>query len=145
MENILISACLMGVNCRYSGVGKNFTQIEELMERFHLVPVCPEIFGGLPTPRQPSEQREGRVITNDGCDVTGAFEKGAAEVLRLARLYNCKYALLKERSPSCGYGQVYDGTFTGTLIPGNGVLAELLSNHGIIIFGEGRIEELLNL
>ena len=98
--NILVSACLMGVKCRYNGGGELVPGIRELMERCHPVPVCPEIMGGLATPRTPAERQDGRVVTQDGEDVTGAYLRGAEEAVRLAKLFGCRYALLKERSPS---------------------------------------------
>ena len=102
-------------------------------------------FGGLPTPRLPSERREGGVFASDGGDVTDAFCRGAEEVVRLARLTGAQAAILKERSPSCGSGEIYDGTFTGTLTPGDGVTAALLSTHGIRVYGEDDVAELLRL
>lgn len=141
--NLLISACLLGINCRYDGTGKLLDDIQQLKEKHHLIPICPEILGGLPTPRTPSERLDSKVVTKTGEDVTEEFLRGAQEVLKLARLFDCSYAVLKERSPSCGYGQIYDGSFTGRLIPGNGVLADLLSSHGITILGESQIKDLI--
>ena len=137
MENILISACLLGVCCRYDGESKPIMQTVALMERYHLVPVCPEQLGGLPTPREPSERRADAVVTKSGADVTAQFRRGAEQALHLARLYGCKAAVLKERSPSCGSGEIYDGTFTGALTAGDGVTAELLKANGIMVYGEG--------
>lgn len=137
--NILISACLLGVNCRYDGGGKLIHQIEKLKENHNLIPVCPEIYGGLQTPREPAEIKDGKVINRKGEDVSENFIKGAYETLNLAKLYNCKYAILKERSPSCGFGQIYDGTFSGNLVKGNGIAAELLSKNGIEIIGESEL------
>lgn len=142
--NILVSACLLGVNCRYNDSGYLISEMSQLKDKYHLIPVCPEVYGGLPTPREPAEQRNDMVLTKSGADVTSAFKKGAKEVLKLAKFYDCKLAILKERSPSCGYGQVYDGTFSGSLIDGNGVLADLLHKNGIQIIGESNIEKLLN-
>ena len=142
---ILVSACLLGVNCRYDGGGKAIAGLEALMELAELIPVCPEILGGLPTPRTPSERRGGRVVTRDGGDVTAAFRRGAEEALKLAGLFGAKRALLKERSPSCGSGQIYDGSFSGGLTPGDGVAAELLKSRGIEVFGESRIGELIDI
>ena len=119
MENLLISACLLGVCCRYDGESKPIMQTVALMERYHLVPVCPEQLGGLPTPREPSERRADTVVSRSGADVTAQFRRGAEQALHLARLYGCKAAVLKERSPSCGSGEVYDGTFSGRLTPGD--------------------------
>lgn len=141
--NILISACLLGTACRYDGRSKPHPAAAALLARHHLVPVCGEILGGLPTPRTPAERRGDRVVTAAGDDVTEAYRRGAGEVLRLARLYGCDTAILKERSPSCGSGEIYDGTFSGTLCPGWGVTAELLRRSGIRVLGESRIGELL--
>ena len=143
--NVLISACLLGVNCRYNGNGILIEDAETLKENYHLVPVCPEIFGGMSTPREPAEQRNGKVFSKSGEDVTAYFEKGAQEVLKLAKFYDCKYAILKERSPSCGHGKVYDGSFAGTIIEGNGVLADMLEKSGIEVFGESQLNDLLKL
>ena len=141
--NILVSACLLGVECRYNGRGVLIPQAEELLSRHHLIPVCPEILGGLATPRIPAERVGTGVITRDGGDVTAAYEKGAGDVLKLAQLYGCQAAILKERSPSCGSGQVYDGTFTGTLTEGDGVCAACLKEHGIRVYGESQVGRLL--
>jgi uncharacterized protein YbbK (DUF523 family) len=134
--NILVSACLLGVPCRYDGTGKLEESLEILMQKHHLVPICPEVFGGLPTPRDPAERIEDKILTKSGEDVTKYYEIGACEILKLAKMFNCKYAVLKERSPSCGYGKIYDGTFSGNLVKGNGVLAELLLENGITLIGE---------
>ena len=140
---ILISACLLGVRCRYDGAGKAYPGIEQLAQRHTLVPVCPEQLGGLPTPRPPAERQGECVVAVTGVDVTEQYRKGAEEVLRLCRLFGCEAAVLKERSPSCGRGAVYDGTFSGTLTAGDGVTAELLTAHGIAVFGESQMEALL--
>ena len=137
---ILVSACLLGVRCRYDGKSKPHPAVEQLMEQHTLIPVCGEIFGGLPTPRVSAERQGERVVTADGRDVTAAYRRGAEEVLRLAERYGCKAAILKERSPSCGSGRIYDGTFTGTLTDGWGVTAELLRDHGICVIGESEAE-----
>ena len=139
---VLISACLLGVCCRYDGDSKAYPGIEQLARQHTLVPVCPEQLGGLPTPRPPAERRGDRVVTRSG-DVTEQYRRDAEEALKLCKLLDCEAAVLKERSPSCGRGAVYDGTFTGTLTPGDGVTAELLAAHGIPVYGESRIEELL--
>ena len=137
---ILVSACLLGVRCRYDGKSKPHPAVERLMEQHTLIPVCGEIFGGLPTPRVSAERQGERVVTADGRDVTAAYRRGAEEVLRLAERYGCKAAILKERSPSCGSGRIYDGTFTGTLTDGWGVTAELMRDHGICVIGESEAE-----
>lgn len=141
--NILVSACLMGVNCRYKGDGAMIPEIGPLMEHYCLIPVCPEIMGGLATPRVPAERQGGRVVTKDGGDVTEQYRKGAKETARLAALYGCRYALLKERSPSCGSGRIYDGTFGRRLVPGDGVAAARLKEEGIAVYGESSAGQLL--
>lgn len=145
MERLLISSCLLGNNCKYSG-GNNALPaetLEKLKARYALVPVCPETAGGLPIPREPSERSGDAVIGKSGRDVTAEYRKGADIALRLARRFGCKLALLKERSPSCGSGSIYDGTFTGTVIPGDGVTAERLRAAGVALWGESGIEKLL--
>lgn len=142
--NILISACLLGCNTRYDGGGKVIPELSELMEHHILIPICPEQLGGMSTPRLPSERIDGRVINNAGQDVTDYFENGAREALKLAKLYNCQAAILKERSPSCGCGTIYDGSFSGTLTDGNGVTAELFLSEGIRIIGESGIRSFLS-
>lgn len=140
---ILVSACLLGTACRYDGQSKPHPGVLRLLERHTLIPVCGEIMGGLPTPRVPSERCGERVLMRDGTDVTENYRRGAAEVLRLARLYGAEAAILKERSPSCGSGRIYDGSFTGTLTDGWGVTAELLRENGIPVYGESELEQLL--
>lgn len=137
---ILVSACLLRVRCRYDGKSKPHPAVERLLEQHTLIPVCGEILGGLPTPRVSAERQGERVVTADGRDVTAAYRRGAEEVLRLAERYGCTAAILKERSPSCGSGRIYDGTFTGTLTDGWGVTAELLRDHGICVIGESEAE-----
>ncbi len=142
---ILVSACLLGIRCRYDGSGHCDPRMEKLMEKHCLIPVCPEIYGGLPTPRTPAERVGDKVVSKAGEDVTAAFLKGAEETLALAKLFGLRYALLKERSPSCGFGEIYDGTFLGALTQGDGVTSELLAEHGIAVFGESRLGELLEI
>lgn len=141
--NVLVSACLMGFRCRYDGGAQRLECLDDLRERHVLIPVCPEVMGGLPTPREPSEIRDGRVVSRDGQDVTQTFLRGAQEAARLALACGCGCALLKERSPSCGLGRVYDGTFTGTLTDGDGLCARLLARRGLRVIGESQVEELL--
>ncbi len=139
MENVLISACLLGLACRYDGQSKPLDAkiLRRLCSHYHLIPVCPEIMGGLPTPRIASEiGGNRRVLRKDGADVTAAYERGAMEALRLARLFDCKLAILKARSPACGCGEIYDGSFTGKKIAGDGIAASLLKRHGIHVFTE---------
>ena len=141
---ILVSACLLGTACRYDGRSKADAAVTALLARHTLIPVCGEIFGGLPTPRTPAERRGARVMTKDGRDVTDAYRRGAEEVVRLARLYGARAAILKERSPSCGSGQIYDGTFTHTLTEGDGLMAQMLKKKGVEVYGESQLEELIN-
>lgn len=143
-EKILISACLLGERCRYDGGSKYYPAVEALKGKYELVPVCPECFGGLPIPREPSERVGDKVLSKSGGDVTDAFRRGAEKTLETAREHGAVRAVLKERSPSCGCGAIYDGTFTGAVVPGSGVAAELLLQNGIAVYGESRIEELLH-
>ena len=140
MENILVSACLLGVSCRYDGKSKPNENIIEAVGKYNFIPVCPEIMGGLPTPRPPAEIKGELVVTEAGTDVTAEYKKGAAETLRLAKMFNCGKAILKENSPSCGCGKIYNGEFNRTLIRGFGVTAELLLKNGIQVFGENNCE-----
>ena len=139
---ILVSACLLGLHCRYNEKGELAPGIRELMEDHCLIPVCPEILGGLPTPRTPAERMGERVVNCLGEDVTEQYRKGAEEAAHLAKLYGCGIAVLKERSPSCGSGVIYDGSFTGRKIPGDGVAAARLKEMGVQIFGESEISRL---
>ena len=144
MEHLLISACLLGAQCRYDGQSKPVLEMVALSEQFDLVPLCPEQLGGLPTPRDASERQGSRVVMRTGADVTDAYTRGAQQALALAQRFGCTAALLKQRSPSCGHGEIYDGTFTGTRVAGDGVTAALLGAHGIRVYGEDDIAELLN-
>lgn len=141
---LLISGCLLGLACRYDGKCRPLPDniIISLKEKFQLIPVCPEQLGGLSTPRNPSERVADKVISNAGDDVTEQYQKGAEEVLKLAKLFECKAALLKEKSPACGNGLIYDGTFRKNLVAGDGVATELLKRNGIRVFGESEIEKL---
>ena len=141
--NILISACLLGVNCRYNATGKMIPELEELISKHLLIPICPEQLGGLSTPRSPAEIRGESVINKDSVDLTAEFIRGAEETLKLAKIYNCKFAILKERSPSCGSGKIYDGTFSKTIVDGDGFTAKLLKENGIKIIGETEIKNFL--
>ena len=142
MEKILVSACLLGLDCRYDGRSVPREDVIALSERYCLIPVCPEVLGGLPTPRVPAERIGDKVITQDGRDVTANYEQGAQQALRMAQMTGCTTALLKERSPSCGSGVIYDGSFSRRLTEGNGVAAEALLAAGIPVFTEAQIEDL---
>lgn len=144
-EPLLISECLLGVACRYDGksVPLPAEALEKLMARYALIPVCPEQLGGLETPRNPSERRGERVVMNTGEDVTEQYARGAAQALYLAEAFGCAKALLKQRSPSCGSGTIYDGSFTGTLTEGWGITAETLRSRGVAVYGESEVDKLL--
>ncbi|MDU2898833.1 MAG: DUF523 domain-containing protein, partial [Finegoldia magna] len=125
MQNVLISACLLGVDCKYNGSNNKLDDeiIHSLKEKYNLIPVCPEIMGGMPTPRNPVEITDGKVFDNDGVEFTKEFEKGSEEVVKLAKLYDTTIAILKENSPSCGSNYIYDGTFNHQKIKGMGIAA----------------------
>lgn len=132
-ESVLVSACLLGINCKYNGQNNYNEKIEEIIKNYNVIPICPEIYGGLNTPRIPSERKNDKVINKNNEDVTEYFTKGAIETLKLAKMFNVKKAFLKAKSPSCGAGLIYDGTFTNTLIEGYGITAQLLKENGIEI------------
>ena len=138
-EKILVSACLFGLSCRYDGKEKPDERVIALKEKYELVPFCPEIYGGLETPRTPSERVDDKVIMKNGRDVTENYKRGAEGALYLCKTMGIKKAVLKERSPSCGNGKIYDGSFSGTLKDGDGVTAELLKKNGIEVFGESEV------
>lgn len=142
MEKILVSACLLGIACRYDGKMKPNADVIRLGEKYELIPVCAEVLGGLPTPRPPAEIVKNRVFNCMGIEVTENYKKGAMAVLDIARKNRCKIAVLKSNSPSCGNKMVYDGTFTGTLVEGMGVLCRLLVDNEIKVLNEKEINEL---
>lgn len=142
MDKLLVSACLLGTPCRYDGRSKADARVQAMAEKYELIPVCPEQLGGLPTPRVPSERRGERVVMRSGRDVTAEYRRGAEAALALCLKNGCKAAVLKERSPSCGCGEVYDGTFSRRLIAGDGVTAEALKERGITVYGESDVEKL---
>jgi len=152
---ILVSACLCGVNCKYDG-GNNFNEfLYQKLKEGKLIPICPEQLGGMTTPRFPSEiigsakdvlKGKGQVVNIKGEDVTKFFIKGAYETLNIAKAFNCKAAILKSKSPSCGKGYVYDGTFSNKLKEGNGITVEFLLKNGVEVVDEkdvAAIEKLL--
>lgn len=154
MQRILISACLLGERVRYDGNANSATHpyLEQWQQTNRLVSLCPEMAGGLPTPRTPAEiiQTSGQEVldghaqvrTQNGVDVTDAFLAGAQHALAVAQKYDCRFALLAARSPSCGNEQIYSGEFNGRLVSGAGVTAQLLKNHGIEVFNQNQIEQL---
>lgn len=143
---VLVSACLLGQKVRYDGGDKQLG--DDLIARWgqegRLVPFCPEVAGGLPTPRPPAEiaPATGRVIDSDGADVTDAFTAGAFLALDTARRMACRFALLTDGSPSCGSNVIYDGSFAGRKIPGAGITARLLRAHGVQVFGPAALSAL---
>lgn len=139
---ILVSACLLGENCKYNGGNNENKEILELAKEHTLIPICPECFAGLPIPRVPSEIKNGRVYSKNGEDLTDEFNDGAEKALYIAEESGCQIAILKERSPSCGFGKIYDGSFTGNIINGNGITAQLLYEHGITILGESSVDKI---
>ena len=136
---IIVSACLAGVACRYDGGSKPCEKVIRLVAEGQAIPICPEQLGGLPTPRAPAEIIGNKVIRKDGVDVTDAFNRGAQEALKIARLVGAKTAILKARSPSCGLGKIYDGSFSGRLVDGNGVFAEMCKKDGMEVKTEEEI------
>lgn len=142
-QAILVSACLLGVCCRYDGESKPCKAVTALREKFALIPICPEVDGGLPTPRTPSERVGDRVLMRDGRDVTDNYVAGAKSALERARMFDCKAAILKARSPSCGSGKIYDGSFSGQLTDRDGVCAELLKKCNIDVYTEEEISEFI--
>lgn len=140
---ILVSACLLGVPSRYDGKSIPNNSALQLIEFFNVIPICPESDSGLPTPRDPSEIRGKGVFSSKGKDVTKYFEKGANMALAQAKKYNVKIAVLKEKSPSCGFKQIYDGSFTGKLIRGQGYTTKLLLSNNIQVIPDTSLEEFL--
>ena len=136
MESILVSACLLGVNCKYSGGNNLCPGLAALAKRYCLIPVCPEQLGGLPTPRPPAECQGDHVINREGEDVTTQYQRGAAEALKIGLAAGCRAAILKARSPSCGCGTIYDGSFSGTTVSGDGITAKLLRQNGFPLYTE---------
>lgn len=137
---ILISACLLGIPCRYDGLSRKIEGLDAFEVEW--VAFCPEVAGGLPTPRPPAEIIDAYVRTMDGCDVTREFQKGAQYAVQVASQEGITLALLKARSPSCGKDMVYDGTFTSTLISGMGISARALRDQGIEIYTEEELGHL---
>ena len=136
MACLLVSKCLLGFRCKYDGKDRGSGRVLELSKKYTLIPVCPEEMGGLPTPRESAEQVGDRVVTKSGLDVTENLELGARRVLQIAQWFDAKEVVLKARSPSCGSGLIYDGTFSGTLKKGDGVATALLKKNGVRVISE---------
>ena len=144
MKKILVSQCLYGGEpVRYDGKSKAETDPRFLKwkEEGRLIPVCPEVFGGLPTPRADAQRVGDKVIARTGKDVTFEYMKGAHEAVRLAKEYGVLCAIMKEKSPSCGSNKIYDGTFEGNLIDGQGTAVELLRKEGVKVFSEEQLDQ----
>ncbi len=141
MKNILVSACLMGESCRYDGCSKPSETVINKLKGHNVIPICPEVMGGLSTPRCPSEIVGDKVLMENGRDVTLEYQKGAEIALKAAQENKWEIAVLKSRSPSCGKGLIYDGTYTKTLTKGNGICASLLIKNWITVLDEREIEE----
>ena len=142
MAKIIVSNCLLGCDCRYKGDGCKCEEIVNLSEKHTIIGVCPEQFGGLSTPRDPSERAGDKVISNHGRDVTEQYNRGAEIALYLAKLNKVDFAILKAKSPSCGKGVIYDGTFTGGKVSGNGVTVDLFLKNGIPVYTEDELDKL---
>lgn len=139
-EKILVSACFLHEGFKYDG-GANFNEdIKKLQKKYEFILICPEVFGGLGTPRLPSEIKDDKVINSKNIDVTNEFNSGSLKALMLAKENGCSKAILKARSPSCGKGIIYDGTFTHTKIKGNGIACQLLLENGIDVYTEDEID-----
>ena len=138
-----VSACLVGKNTKYDGKNNYNEYVMKYLKDKEYVIICPEVFGGLPTPRTPSEQRGDKVFAKNNKDVTKEFVNGAKESLSILKKQGITTVILKERSPSCGYKKIYDGSFTGKIIDGNGVFAKLAIDNGFVIYTESDIEKII--
>ena len=141
MKNILVSACLLGECCRYDGKSKPCERVITLSNTYNLIPICPEVMGGLPTPRIPSEICGELVLMKDGRNVTQNYNSGAQKALEIAIENACTVAILKEKSPSCGSSLIHNGLFDGGLVEGDGITTQLLKKNGIRVLGESEITE----
>jgi len=142
MAVIVVSGCLLGCACRYKGDDQKNEEIVKLSEKHTIIPICPEQMGGLPTPRDPSEIVGDKLISSKGKDVTFEYKKGAETALYLAKMAHADFAILKANSPSCGKGMIYDGTFSGNKIEGNGVTVKLFLENGIPVYTENELDKL---
>ncbi len=141
---ILVSACLLGIACKWDGGDNGLEQVRGLVKDHVVIAVCPEQQGGLPTPRCPSEIREGRVVNRLGEDVDGAFRLGSDRIMDMLHQVPIDLAVLKARSPSCGIGKIYDGSFTGKLTDGDGIFAQRLKAAGIPVITEEELVQMLS-
>lgn len=143
MINILVSACLLGINCRYDGKNCLNNDILLLKGKCNLIPICPEQMGGLATPRVPAEIVNGLLINKEGKDVSEMYNRGREIALKIAEINNCKYAILKQKSPSCGHGLIYDGKFSGNTIKGEGNTTKLFLENGIKVYADTDIKKFI--
>ena len=139
---IMISACLLGYNVKYDGKNNLNNDLIEFLKDYEVISICPEIMGGLSIPRTPAEIKDKKVINKNNVDVTNEYNLGAKKTLKLAKENNIKVAILKKNSPSCGVGTIYDGTFTHTLVNGDGITTKLLKENGIMVLNEDNYQEL---
>lgn len=144
---ILVSSCLAGINCRYDGKNNKIDEIAALVEQGLAIPVCPEVYGGMPIPRKACEivvgdNGETKVLTEEGRDFTKEFKAGSIRVAEIAKLLDIDTAILQQRSPSCGMGKIYDGTFTRNLIDGSGLAAEMLVENGVKVYNDENYREI---
>ena len=135
-DMIIVSACLAGIECRYNGQAFSIPRIIEIVKKGYAIPLCPEILANLSTPRLSSELRDGRVFSSEGQDVTMEYVSGSKIALDIAKLVGCKKAILKSKSPTCGCGRIYDGTFSGKLIEGDGIFCKMLKEENIEVYTE---------
>ena len=140
---IAVSSCLLGINCKYNGKSNYNEDIIKLKEKYEIIPICPEVLGGLPTPRIPSEIINNKVINQEGTDVTLEYVTGANKALQILKENNIKIAILKTKSPSCGKGEIYDGSFSHTIIEGNGITAKLFLENDILVLNEYNFHQYL--
>ncbi len=138
---VMASACLLGENCKYSGGNNRSEQLLSILAGHEVIPVCPEMLGGLPVPRIPAEIVDGIVTNRKGISVDAEFRRGAAAALDIARFKEVDLIVLQPRSPSCGLGMIYDGTFSGKLIPGNGIFASLAVDAGFRVINADDLAE----
>ena len=145
METIIVSACLLGENVKYNGGNNYDSRIEKLKELYDIVPICPEVFGGMKIPREPSEIFGNSVLSKSGKNVTFYFNEGTHKVINIVNFKHVTKAILMDRSPSCGVHKVYDGTFQNRLVPGLGYTAKMLKQKGVRLYTIDEIDELIEL
>ena len=138
---IIVSACLVGVNCRYNGKDFSNKKALELFRQGRALPICPEMLGGLLAPRMPAEIVAGKILSSDGSDLTDDYLRGARIAADIVHVAGCRSAILKAKSPTCGYGKIYDGTFSGKVIDGDGVFAAMLREQNVAVYSDENIPD----